>query len=69
MWSPTSDTVNNFMDALRYSLLAGEYTLRIEVTDPHAATEPGTVPLSLKLATPLTIHAPGPPCTSVIYSS
>ncbi len=57
MWSPAGDSINNFMEALRYSVPAGDYTLRIEVIDPQAVSLQG--PLSLKLATPLTVPAPG----------
>ena len=54
MWSPATDTVANFMEALRYSVPTGEYVLRLTLSDPHAGS--GTLPL--KLATPVTVRAP-----------
>ena len=53
MWSPRTDTVANFMEALRYPVPAGEYVLRLALSDPHDTL--GTLPL--KLATPVTVHA------------
>ncbi len=56
MWSPPGDTLNNFMEALRYSVPAGDYTLRIELTDPQLSVGEQ---LPLKLATPLSVPPPG----------
>lgn len=55
LWSPLGDTVRNFMEALRYSVPAGEYLLRLEITDPHAEA---LEELALTLATPVAIRPP-----------
>lgn len=54
MWSPITDTVSNFMEALRYSVPPGLYTLRLELRDPQVSE--GQLPL--KLATPITVREP-----------
>ena len=54
MWSPPSDSLANFMEALRYSVPAGEYVLRLALADAHAGE--GAPPL--KLATPVRVRAP-----------
>ena len=64
LWSPPGDTVHNFVEALRYSVPAGEYRLRLELTDPNVSSDDDRVessatgPLSLKLATPVTLRVP-----------
>ena len=55
LWSPPGDTLANFMEALRYSVPAGEYVLRLAITDPHAAGAPAP----LELSTPIAVREPG----------
>ena len=55
LWSPPGDTVRNFMEALRYSVPPGEYTLRLSLSDPNGGEADA---LPLKLSTPITILEP-----------
>ena len=55
LWSPGSDTVSNFVEALRYTPPPGEYTLRVIGRD---AAAPDSDTATLRLATVLTLARP-----------